>query len=210
MRNDLRINPARKAMDGPTIPNPPKKGQPRDTVKRADINNRVTFSDNILAEIPRLRRYAYVLLRDQTSADDLVQDSLERALSRQNLFQPGTNLRAWLFTIMHNLHVNAIIKARRAPPAGNTEDFADSQRSAIAPTQGDRLVMRDLERALGTLSKDQRSVVLLVGVEGLTYAETAGVLGVPVGTVMSRLARGRNRLHSLLNGEEKEPRESEV
>ena len=123
-------------MDGPTVTNPLDKGQPRDAdVKRADINNRLTFTDDILAEIPRLRRYAYVLLRDQSAADDLVQDSLERALSRQNLFQPGTNLRAWLFTIMHNLHVNAVIKARRAPPAGNTDDFADSHRSAIAPTQ---------------------------------------------------------------------------
>ena len=106
-----------------------KKGHPREAAaRRADINNRLTFSDDILAEIPRLRRYAYVLLRDQVSADDLVQDSLERALSRQNLFQPGTNLRAWLFTIMHNLHVNSVIKARRAPPAGTTDDAAESHR----------------------------------------------------------------------------------
>jgi RNA polymerase sigma-70 factor (ECF subfamily) len=83
------------------------------------------------------------LLRDQVSADDLVQDSLERALSRQNLFQPGTNLRAWLFTIMHNLHVNSVIKARRAPPSGSIDDVADSHRTAVAPSLGDHLVLRD-------------------------------------------------------------------
>lgn len=195
-------------MDGPTIQNPLQKGRPRwgDT-RRADINNRLTFSDNITAEIPRLRRYAYVLLRDQVAADDLVQDSLERALSRQNLFQPGTNLRAWMFTIMHNLHVNAVIKARRAPMAGTSDDVAESHRSAIAPSQTDGLMLRDLERALARLSEEQRSVVLLVGVEGLTYAETAAVLDVPVGTVMSRLARGRNRLRTLMNGEDKDPPE---
>jgi RNA polymerase sigma-70 factor (ECF subfamily) len=179
-------------------------------VRRANINKRLTFSDDILAEIPRLRRYAYVLLRDQVSADDLVQDSLERALSRQNLFQPGTNLRAWLFTIMHNLHVNSVIKARRAPPSGSIDDVADSHRTAVAPSQGDHLVLRDLERALDTLSVDQRSVVVLVGVEGLTYAETAAVLDVPVGTVMSRLARGRNRLRSVMNGEDVDPSEREA
>jgi RNA polymerase sigma-70 factor (ECF subfamily) len=150
------------------------------------------------------------LLRDQVSADDLVQDSLERALSRQNLFQPGTNLRAWLFTIMHNLHVNSVIKARRAPPSGSIDDVADSHRTAVAPSQGDHLVLRDLERALDTLSVDQRSVVVLVGVEGLTYAETAAVLDVPVGTVMSRLARGRNRLRSVMNGEDVDPSEREA
>lgn len=156
-----------------------------------------------------MRRYAYVLLRDQVLADDLVQDSLERALSRQNLFQPGTNLRAWLFTIMHNLHVNAVIKARRIPPAGTTDDVADSHRSAVAPSQGSRLMLRDLERALDSLSEEQRTVVLLVGVEGLTYAETAAVLDVPVGTVMSRLARGRHRLRSLMNGEDQDLPEGE-
>lgn len=192
-------------MDAPTIHRTVNKGPAREaTARTAGSNNRLTFADDILAEIPRLRRYAFVLLRDQVAADDLVQDSLERALSRQNLFQPGTNLRAWLFTIMHNLHVNAVIKARRAPPAGTTDDIAESHRSAVSPSQGDHLMLRDLERALGSLSEDQRTVVLLVGLEGLSYAETASVLEVPVGTVMSRLARGRSRLRSLMNGEDKD------
>ena len=198
-------------MDGPTIQHSSHgRSGTKGATGRAGINNRLTFSDDILAEIPRLRRYAFVLLRDQVSADDLVQDSLERALSRQYLFQPGTNLRAWLFTIMHNLHVNAVIKARRAPPAGTTDDVAESHRSAVAPAQADKLMLRDLERALETLSEEQRAVVLLVGVEGLTYAETAAVLEVPVGTVMSRLARGRNRLRTLMNGEDKGPPEREL
>ena len=191
-------------MDGPTIQNPLEKSRPNaDAAKGTAINNRPTFSDDITAEIPRLRRYAHVLLRDSIAADDPVQDSLERAISRQNLFQPGTNLRAWLFTIMHNLHVNAVIKARRTPTAGTTDDIADSHRSSVPPAQGDGLMLRDLERALGKLSEDQRAVVMLVGAEGLTYAETATVLGVPVGTVMSRLARGRTRLRSLMNGDDR-------
>lgn len=198
-------------MDGHAAKNRLAKGnQAKGRGKKAVISNPLTFHDAILTEIPRLRRYAYILLRDQVAADDLVQDCLERALSRQNLFEPGTNLRAWLFTIMHNLHVNAVIKARRALPAGNSDDVADSHRNAVAPSQGGRLVLRDLERALGQLSEDQRSVVLLVGVEGLTYAETAAVLEVPVGTVMSRLARGRSRLNSLMNGEDPEPGDKET
>lgn len=191
-------------MDGPTIQNPLDKIRARESgTGSRTINTRQTITDEIAAEIPRLRRYAHVLLRDSIAADDLVQDSLERAISRQSLFQPGTNLRAWLFTIMHNLHVNAVIKARRAPAAGTTDDIADSHRNAVAPAQSDGLMLRDLERALGKLPEEQRAVVLLIGVEGLTYAETAAVLDVPVGTVMSRLARGRARLRSLMNGEDR-------
>ena len=191
-------------MDGPTIQNPLDKIRARESGKgvRA-ISTQQGIAGDIAAEIPRLRRYAHVLLRDSIAAEDLVQDSLERAISRQTLFQPGTNLRAWLFTIMHNLHVNAVIKARRTPTAGITDDIADSHRSAVAPSQGDGLMLRDLERALGKLTEEQRAVVLLVGVEGLTYAESAAVLDVPVGTVMSRLARGRTRLRSLMNGEDR-------
>jgi len=152
----------------------------------------------IVAEIPRLRRYARVLMRDPATADDLVQDCLERALGRLHLFEPGTNLRAWLFTIMHNLHVNARVRQGRSP-----EVAVDPQAEAgeVEPAQGSGLLMRDLERALGALPDDQRAVVLLVGLEGLSYRDTAYVLGVPVGTVMSRLARGRERLRRLVDGE---------
>lgn len=198
-------------MDGPTIHNPLDKIRARESGKGSRaISTQQGIAGDIAAEIPRLRRYAHVLLRDSIAAEDLVQDSLERAISRQTLFQPGTNLRAWLFTIMHNLHVNAVIKARRTPTAGITDDIADSHRSAVAPSQGDGLMLRDLERALGKLTEEQRAVVLLVGVEGLTYAESAAVLDVPVGTVMSRLARGRTRLRSLMNGEDRTETEKEL
>jgi RNA polymerase sigma-70 factor (ECF subfamily) len=165
----------------------------------------VTIRDDIVAEVPRLRRYARILLKDQGAADDLVQDCLERALSRLHLFQPGTNLRAWLFTIMHNLHVNAVIRARREAPAWNGDAASDGLHCAIPPSQGQGLALRDMERALDQLTSEQRAVVLLVGVEGLSYAETASVLNVPVGTVMSRLARGRERLRILMNGVDPDP-----
>ncbi len=163
----------------------------------------VSLRDDIAVEIPRLRRYAWVLLRDATAADDLVQDCLERAISREHLFQPGTNLRAWLFTIMHNLHVNAITRARRMVSADSTHNTVDARR-AVSPAQGDSLVLRDLERALALLSVEQRAVVLLIGVEGLSYAEAASVLDVPMGTIMSRLARGREKLRRLMDGEDPE------
>ena len=151
----------------------------------------------IVAEIPRLRRYARVLLRNAPAADDLVQDCLERALGRIHLFQPGTNLRAWLFTIMHNLHVNARVRQGRSPevPVDPLSDPGE-----VEPGQVGGLLLRDLERALGALPPDQRAAVMLVGLEGLSYRDTAHVLGVPVGTVMSRLARGRERLRRLVDG----------
>ena len=135
----------------------------------------------------------------------LVQDVLERALSRLHLFQPGTNLRAWLFTIMHNLHVNQAIRAGKGPKTGIDDDVAESYQTAVAPAQTAGLTLRDMDRALDTLPDQQRAVVLLVGVEGLTYAETAAVLEVPVGTVMSRLARGRERLRNYMNDEDPDP-----
>lgn len=165
----------------------------------------MSLRNEIAEEIPRLRRYARVLLRDATAADDLVQDCLERAISREHLFQPGTNLRAWLFTIMHNLHVNAIGRARRVVPADPTHGSVDEGR-AVSPAQGDRLAIRDLERALAAIPVEQRAVVMLVGVEGLSYAEAAQVLDAPIGTIMSRLARGRAKLRRLMDGEDPEPR----
>ncbi len=151
----------------------------------------------ITAEIPRLRRYARALTGDASRADDLVQDTLERALSRFSLWRPG-NLRAWLFTIMHNIFVNQI-KA-----AAHVDYLADDLLPdlPLRATQTDNLELRDLDRALGRLSADQREVLLLVGLEDLSYEETARIIGSPVGTVMSRLSRGRERLRALLAGVE--------
>ncbi|MFZ5508496.1 MAG: RNA polymerase sigma factor [Pseudomonadota bacterium] len=152
-------------------------------------------SDAIVAEIPRLRRYARALTGDPARADDLVQDTLERALGRFFLFRPG-NLRAWLFSIMHNLFINQA-KARRD---GLWEDEAVLAELPARATQDDALEMRDLARCLQALPPQQREVLLLVGLEEMSYEEVARVLGVPLGTVMSRLFRARERLRGLLAG----------
>jgi RNA polymerase sigma-70 factor (ECF subfamily) len=160
---------------------------------------------DIAAEIPRLRRYARALTRDVHAADDLVQDCLARALGKLHLWQEGTDLRAWLFTILHNQYVNHV---RRAVREGAAVGLSESEPLLTrAAHQGKRLELRDLERALAKLPEEQRSVILLVGLEGMRYEEVAAVLDVPVGTIRSRLSRGREalrRLMGILPGEETE------
>ena len=149
----------------------------------------------IEAELPRLRRYARALTRDAVTADDLVQDCLTRALGKLHLWQPGTDLRAWLFTILHNQYVNHI---RRAVREGSAVGLSDSEPLlSRAPQQSKRLELRDLERAIAKLPEEQRAVILLVGLEGMRYEEVAAVLDVPVGTIRSRLSRGREALRRL-------------
>lgn len=145
--------------------------------------------------IPRLRRYARALVGDRASADDLVQDTLERAWSKLHLYRHGTDLRAWLFTVMHNVHVNRV---RATRPTDALED--DMPELAQRATQGDSLLVRDLERGIAALPLAQREVLLLVALEDLSYDETARVLGIPIGTVMSRLARAREKLRLLMHG----------
>ena len=154
-----------------------------------------TYRD-IEAEIPRLRRYARALTRDIVMADDLVQDCLARALGKLHLWQQGTDLRAWLFTILHNQYVNHVRRCVRegSPVALNDSDPLLTR----APHQGQRLELRDLERAIAKLPQEQRSVILLVGLEGMRYEEVAAVLDVPVGTIRSRLSRGREALRRLM------------
>src|SRR5437762_6523823 len=151
---------------------------------------------NIEAEIPRLRRYARALARDVAAADDLVQDCLARALGKLHLWQEGTDLRAWLFTILHNQYVNQV---RRAVREGAAVGLSETEPLLTrAPHQGKSLELRDLERAIAKLPEEQRSVILLVGLEGMRYEEVAEVLDVPVGTVRSRLSRGREALRRLM------------
>jgi RNA polymerase sigma-70 factor (ECF subfamily) len=150
----------------------------------------------IEAEIPRLRRYARALARDIVAADDLVQDCLARALGKLHLWQEGTDLRAWLFTILHNQYVNQV---RRAVREGTAVGLSETEPMLMrAPHQGKRLELRDLERAIAKLPEEQRSVILLVGLEGMRYEEVAEILDVPVGTVRSRLSRGRESLRRLM------------
>jgi RNA polymerase sigma-70 factor (ECF subfamily) len=148
----------------------------------------------IAASIPSLRRYACALLGERDDADDLVHDTLVRAMDRLHLYRPGSDLRAWLFAILHNQHIDAVRRKARRPDGLPIDD----QEAAAPASQDDRLTARDLDRALALLPEEQRQVVLLVGLEGLAYAEVASVLGVPLGTVMSRLNRGRQRLRSLM------------
>jgi RNA polymerase sigma-70 factor (ECF subfamily) len=151
---------------------------------------------SIEAEIPRLRRYARALARDVATADDLVQDCLARALGKLHLWQEGTDLRAWLFTILHNQYVNQV---RRAVREGAAVGLSETEPLLTrAPHQGKSLELRDLERAIAKLPEEQRAVILLVGLEGMRYEEVADVLGVPVGTVRSRLSRGREALRRLM------------
>jgi RNA polymerase sigma-70 factor (ECF subfamily) len=153
----------------------------------------------IVEQIPHLRRYALALLGDPERADDLVQDCLERAWSRFHLFRRDGNMRAWLFTIMHNLNANAARRASRRPRTVPYEH--DRHAVPVAGNQEDRLAIAALSKALGEMPLEQREVVLLVGLEQMTYEEVSGVLGVPLGTVMSRLHRGRERLRAMYEGQ---------
>ena len=148
----------------------------------------------IAAHIPRLRRYARALAGDSHLADDLVQDTLERALTKFHLWRHGSDLRAWMFTIMHNVFINQLKARRELALDDAVEDGLQS-----AP-QSDPLELRDLDAALRRLPAEQREVLLLVGLEQLSYAEASQALNVPVGTVMSRLSRGRERLRALMSG----------
>jgi RNA polymerase sigma-70 factor, ECF subfamily len=148
-------------------------------------------------EIPRLRRYTRALTRDPARADDLVQSCLVRAIAKEHLWEPGTDLRAWLFTILHNQNVNEIRRSAREGVVMAVEDVAPVL--TVAPRAGASLQLRDLERAIRLLPEEQRQVILLVGLEGMRYEEVAAVLDIPIGTVRSRLSRGREMLRRLMD-----------
>lgn len=153
----------------------------------------------IIDQIPHLRRYARALLRDRDAADDLVQECLTRAMGRLHAWRPDGSMRGWLFTILHNLHANQVRQQGRSPDIRSDTDGVERETAPAGPDSG--LAVRDLAVALEQLSVEQRSTILLVGLEGLTYKEAASVTGVPVGTVMSRLARGRERLREIMDSE---------
>ena len=149
----------------------------------------------IEALIPRLRRYARAMARDPVAADDLVQDCLVRALGKIQLWEKGTDLRAWLFTILHNQYVSLARQAARQRVSIELQQ--SSPGLALSPTQTMRLELRDLERAIAKLPEEQRSVILLIGLEGMGYEEAAAVVNLPVGTVRSRVSRGRETLRMM-------------
>jgi RNA polymerase sigma-70 factor (ECF subfamily) len=157
--------------------------------------------DELMDHVPRLRRYARALINNRDLADDLVQDTLERALKNTEKFESGTDLRAWLFTIMHNVFANQARKgAVRAVHISVDDENIPEREFAVQGTQTQSLEVRDLDFALQRLPLDQRQVVLLVGLEEMSYAEVALALEIPLGTVMSRLSRGRERLRALMAG----------
>jgi len=152
-------------------------------------------SAQMVACIPRLRRYARVLLGDSGAADDLVQDTLERAWTRRHSWRGGGDMRAWLFSIMHNLHVD-----QRRRQGGLTVVINDEAPAPPArATQADTLELRDLDAALALLPAEQREVLLLIALEDMPYGQIAATLGIPLGTVMSRLSRGREKLRLLMS-----------
>jgi RNA polymerase sigma-70 factor (ECF subfamily) len=154
----------------------------------------IGFRQGVEATVPALRRYARALTRNAELADDLVQDTLVRALRSEHLFHGG-DIRSWLYTILTNLNRNRLRSLARRPAMQSIED--NDAPDMTGPEAG----ARDIERALASLAEDQRAALLLVVLEGLTYREVAEVQGVPIGTVMSRLARARMQIRAYLDGE---------
>jgi RNA polymerase sigma-70 factor (ECF subfamily) len=152
--------------------------------------------------IPALRRYARGLVRDQATADDLVQDCLELAIARWHQRRVDGNPRAWVFAILQNLFRTRLRRMARRPQHVTLEDASEAALAVDAP-QDQKLHYQEVMDALANLPEEHRSVLLLVTVEDLSYAETAKILDVPIGTVMSRLSRARARLADIMNGEAK-------
>ncbi len=161
------------------------------------------FHRLIEQQIPRLRRYARALTHNRERADDLVQDTLARALIKEQLWQPDTNLRAWLFRIMHNQNINNFRQGIRESAMVDIENVSATVPATTDPTASCKML--ELERALAQLPLEQHQVVLLVGLEGMPYQDAAEILRIPIGTVRSRLSRGRDVLRKLLNMEEPQP-----
>ena len=166
----------------------------RPSTRMCGVERVSSFRSGVEAAIPALRRYARALTRDAETADDLVQDTLVRALRSEHLFHGG-DVRSWLYTILTNLNRNRLRSLARRPVMRLIAD--DDAPDMSGPEAGSR----DIERALASLVEDQRAALLLVVLEGLTYREVAEVQGVPVGTVMSRLARARAQIKAFLDGE---------
>jgi RNA polymerase sigma-70 factor, ECF subfamily len=181
--------------------------RPRNRMTTGDrlepARTRMSVGDDMLHHVPRLRRYARALLGNRELADDLVQDTLERGLRYASRFRAGSDLAAWLMTIMHNVFVNDVMRpARTSTHIPVDEACVIEHGLCVEDNHARRLEMRDLDAALQQLPPEQREVVLLVGLEEMSYAQVAQALDVPVGTVMSRLSRARGKLRTLLMREE--------
>lgn len=177
---------------------------PEEAAARRAMDERI---QQVEPEIPRLRRYARYLTRDADQADDLVQEALTRAIAKIDTWQPGTNLRAWLFVILRNAHISEIRRQSRAP----IDEAVADDHPGLAVTGGheSHLALVELHKAFEGLSEEHREVVHLVAVEGLKYDEAAAILEIPVGTVRSRLSRARTALRLRLEGKVEEEQEEQ-
>jgi RNA polymerase sigma-70 factor (ECF subfamily) len=177
-------------------------GEPASLDEERDTAQSALHRD-IECVIPNLRRYARSLTHDAVDADDLVQECLARALGKLQLWKVGTDLRAWLFRILHNEHVSQI---RRAARQGTAVDWSEYESTlTCAPGQIEQLEIRDLVRALTSLPEEQRTAVLMIGLAKGDYYEVASACNVPVGTIRSRLSRGRKTLRALMSVAPLEP-----
>jgi RNA polymerase sigma-70 factor (ECF subfamily) len=166
--------------------------------------NREVKRNAIAAELPRLRRYARALVGDPAAADDLVQDCLLRGLDRIDQWRSGDNPRRWLFRILYRLHLDRH-RHRARQPSLRSLDQVPELVPGLAPTQMEALLLRDLDAALQALPEERRHALLLVGLEGMSYRDAAEVMDVPAGTLMSRLARGREELRRILEAKKDRP-----
>lgn len=152
--------------------------------------------DQLLACIPRLRRYARALVGERAGADDLVQDTVERGWAGLKSWRGGSDMRAWLFSIMHNVHIDQV--RRPSVPTETLSEETPMPAAPGAPSTG--LELRDMTMALRQLPAEQREILLLVALEEMSYDEVAHTLNVPIGTVMSRLSRAREKLRANMEG----------
>ena len=155
------------------------------------------FSAAVLAALPRLRRYAIALLRDVNMADDLVQDCVERALKNRAALVDPNHISGWLSSILHNLYLDSLRRKRRRGAHIELDDSLNLIELSVLPA--DRGIAKDLVEAMSDLSFEHRQILLLIGLEGHSYRDVANQLGIPIGTVMSRLARARTQLRSRLD-----------
>ena len=156
------------------------------------------FNAALIELLPRLRRYAWALVGNKEAADDLVQDTIKRAIDKKRLWHREKKLRPWLFTIMHNIYVNDMIKASRKSGIEIADE--DMSRHAALDKPEDHNEFHQVCKAIQQLPDDQRQIILLVGLEQLSYKEVSSILDLPIGTVTSRLARGRAQLRSIIEG----------
>ena len=157
---------------------------------------RRAFADALIAQLPALRRFAIALCGNVAMADDLVQDCIERALRRSDQLSEQGRLAAWLRSILHNLYVDELRRRRTRGPDKDISELANDL--ALSAPAEDRAEAADFVRALDSLSPEHRQIILLVGLDGVSYREAAAQLDIPIGTVMSRLTRARERLRAEL------------